>query len=424
MPYSDRLDIANRVCQHLGVQQINSLTEDSVQNQEISFAYDKVRRAELRRNVWRFATRRTVMRPVSPTMMLLSAAAWQSGALYLPGSIVSDANGLLWISAAPENTGNVPGASGAWEQFFGPLTVDAFSASTSYWAGELVYVPLGNPGSYVVFMSLISGNTDVPNTATAWDATVQYGMDATVTRGGSQWRSLIAVNKGITPAEGPAAWNISVIYASAATATGSDGYIYSSTSNGNVGHDPVTDAGVHWTNTGIAKAWSALPALYPSSINWLPIYASLTPLTFLYPIGSGPSTQSTTSNVFRLPANFLREAPQDPKAGASSALGAPGTLNYEDWEYEGNFLVSQTDSPIVYRFVADVVTVPNFDDMFCEGLAARIAMETCERITNSTAKLAAATQAYAKTMGEARDVNGIETGSVQPPTDDYIACRA
>ena len=78
---------------------------------------------------------------------------------------------------------------------------------------------------------------------------------------------------------------------------------------------------------------------------------------------------------------------------------------------------------IIHRFVADVHDVRRMDAMFCEGLACRIAMGVCETLTQSVSKLGAISTLYKQFMTEARIVNGIETGSEEPPEDDYIACR-
>jgi hypothetical protein len=63
--FQSPVDIANRGMQHIGAVRIGALGfgELSVQASECGFVYDKVRRAELRRNVWRFATRLCVLRP-------------------------------------------------------------------------------------------------------------------------------------------------------------------------------------------------------------------------------------------------------------------------------------------------------------------------------------------------------------------------
>src|SRR5208282_5940427 len=95
--FLDSLDIANRVCQHCGVNQILSVTEDTTNNNEISLAYGKLRRAELRRNAWRFAIRKTVLRPITSTTLAITPAAWASGTTYLFGALVTDTNGAIWI---------------------------------------------------------------------------------------------------------------------------------------------------------------------------------------------------------------------------------------------------------------------------------------------------------------------------------------
>ena len=161
----------------------------------------------------------------------------------------------------------------------------------------------------------------------------------------------------------------------------------------------------------------------PPSAKWLSLGTASATLTFLYPVGAGPSNNSDTRNVYLLPANFLREAPQDPKAGNISYLGAPSGSQPDDWTFENGMIVSATTSLIVFRFAASVIRVPSFDPMFCEGLAARIGVEICEEVTQSTGKLQTIGSAYNHFMSEARQVNGIEQGPVQAPEDDYIVCR-
>ena len=144
---------------------------------------------------------------------------------------------------------------------------------------------------------------------------------------------------------------------------------------------------------------------------------------FQYPIGAGPSQQTTTRNIFRLPSGYLREAPQDPKQGIASYLGSPAGLPSSDWTFEGDYIVSRDAPVIVLRFVADIQDVTLMDPMFCEGLGARIGLEVCEPLTQSDSKLSVISQIYKTMMGEARAINGIEIGSVEPPLDDYITCR-
>lgn len=423
MPFLDSLDIANRAVQHVGTSRIDSVTEDSKANTEASFSYDKVRRAELRRNVWRFAIKKTVLRAIDTTTMLLVPDDYDATKTYLPGAIVKDSNGQCWISTEPNNLNNTPGDTDVWDSYFGPMTVSLYDEDTSYFAGELVYKAGANPGSYAIYLSLTSANEDDPATATAYDSEETYGSNDVVSHSGSQWRSLIPFNIGTTPADGPLDYDATATYSAAQTVTGSDHFIYSSVGNGNTGNDPVTDGGVHWTNTNVAHAWKRTPTIPVSSVNWRVIAGAIANLNFIYPIGSGPSSQSTTRNVYRLPAGFLREAPQDPKAGSASDLGAPSGLHYNDWNFEGDYIVSAATDAIVFRFVGDITVVSHMDDMFCEGLACRLAAAICEPLTQSGAKLSSIMAEYKVYMGEARLVNAIEIGTQEPPIDDYLAVR-
>lgn len=423
MPFLDSLDVANRALQHLGAELIGSVDEDSTNNKNISFSYDKVRRAELNRNTWRFSIRNVVLRAVDRDTMILVPSLYDSTKTYLIGAIVRDTNGQLWQSMLSSNIDNTPGANNdSWDSYFGPLTVMAYDSTVGYYAGELVYKAGATAGSFSIYSSLENINTDVPSTTTAYDATVTYHAGEIVSYSGSQWRSRIEVNLGITPAEGPAAWDATVTYTLAQTVTGSDNFIYSAVGT-TLGADPTTDGGVHWTNTNLAFAWTALPVIPASSGKWRVIDAAMQNLNFSYPIGSGPATQSGTLNVFRLPAGYLKVAPQDPKNGANPFLGAPSGNVYLDWNFQDNFIVSHDIGPIIFRFVADVTRVVQFTDMFCEGLACRVAIACCEGITQSTSKLTNVVSEYNKVMGEARLVNAIEIGATEPPEDDYITCR-
>lgn len=426
MPFRTPVDIANRALQHLGAARISEslgFTEDSTNAAEMAFAYDKLRRAELRSNLWKFSTRRAVLRPIDTDTMIIAPALWSSTTVYRPGAIVTDEGNQLWISNFPNNLNNAPGASFFWDAYIGPLTAQPWDEDTSYFAGELVYVYPGD-GTVKAFVSLENSNTDNPETATDYDATVTYMKDQVVTSAGTPFISLIDFNLNQTPSATPAAWDDGTAYTIGQQVYGNDGFIYTATGS-TTGDDPVTDGGVNWTNTNVLKPWTDTFTGGTGSAKWLDLSPiALTSLYLIYPIGTGPSTQSGTKNVYRLPAGFLRLAHQDPKAGSVSFLGAPSGQGYNDWLLEGDFIVSVDTSPIVLRFIADIQDVTAMDDMFCEGLAARMAFAACEVITQSTTKQGAAGSAYTKFMDDAKRANAIEIGAVEPPEDDYVQCRA
>lgn len=545
------IDIANRALQHCGVEMLDPIagfTENSKAARQVSFAYDKLRRAELRRNIWRFATRRAALRAIDSNTLQLLASLWSSTTTYFVGSIVADQDGYFWSSLTVNNLNNDPlNSTGEWEPYFGPLTVQLYDSSQAYYAGELVYTLAGD-GTYNTFRSLANMNAVHPALPNQWDIattyfknqvvrqfpawaggttytqgqTVQYtdgNVYSSLTNGNigntpststtnwarmpvldlktqtvpinggnlivppqsspvlewaqgttysagvfvmfnsteylsiaanntgnfpnasasTFWKpitlgvlsmSLIDLNLGNSPANSVAAWSAATTYSIGQQATGSDGVIYSSVINGNIGNNPITDGGVHWTNTGVLDAWTTVFTQGGGNQMWMqiggasfPMGVGLGGLNITYPIGTGPLWQSTTRNVYRLPAGYLRPAPQDPKAGSTSWLGAPSGLPYKDWNFEGDYLVTRDAWPIVLRFIADVTDVRKMDDMFCEGLAYRIALEVCEPLTQSASKLQVIMANYKHFMSEAQTVSDIEVGPIEPPLDDYIAAR-
>ncbi len=469
--YQTNVDIANRACQHVGVTRIVSFSDNSKQASEMSFCYDKLRRAELRRNVWAFATRKVALRAVDTGTMLLSPVAWSGTTTYGLGAIVADSNGYNWQSKVQDNLNNTPGTNSSWDMYCGPLTVSPYdtTGTTGYYAGEIVYETPGD-GTYAVYLSLASNNSQDPRAPSIWSTLTQYSKDQVVlyyaawavgttyaagnvvTYNNLAYVSLAGSNVGHEPDTSPTYWVqvnplLAPAYYNALTTYSIGQFVtlsgtnYVSLVNNNTGNTPSSSpsdwvaqaAGTYYVshsdfnmNNNPASSpslWSTTNHFGNASDLWLTLNCNLTDLQIVYPLGSGPAYQDTTKNIYKLPSNYLRTAPQDPKAGSTSFLGAPTGLMYNDWNYENGYIVTQQNTPLTLRFVADMTEVPKFDDMFCEGLAARIALETVETLTQSVAKAGAIMAQYNKFMTEARMVNGIETGPTEPPEDDYVTCR-
>lgn len=420
--YLSEFDIGNRALQHIGQPRMLSPTEDSRSNTEVSSVYDHLRLAELQRNSWVFAIRRVYLRPIDEDTFLLDPKLWEATSVYAPGSIVKDDNGILWQSMVANNLNNDPVTTTAWDRYFGPMTVHKYDSSTAYYAGELVWAEAGNPGGFVIFVSLKNGNEDDPEVADAWDATVTYSAGETVSYGGYHWRSLIEVNLGATPAIGPLDWDANNTYAIGQTVTASDGYIYTAAASSQ-GVDPTTDTlGGYWTNTTVPNAWARVPQIFASATSWQPVFAGMTNIVFGYPLGLGPSPRNTGLRVFRKPAGFLKTVPLAPKQGSLPWLGASANMPYNDHVVEGDYILSR-DLFMMLRFVADVTDVRKFAPMFCEGLAARIAVEVCEPLTQSNSKQSTIIGKYQKFMTEARQVNAIEAGPVEAAEDEFLSVR-
>lgn len=382
----DETKIANRALQRVGAARIGVnipgdtlWTEESKNADEIRACYDILRRAEQRRNVWRYAVRRVALRPIGTSTKFITFGAWSNVATYGLNDIVLGSDGTIYISKTTGNLNNDPSQRDwvHWGLFFGSDAVQEYVGT--------------------------------------WSSTITYAAnDHTV---------------------------------------GSDGTVYLSLAAGNLNHNPTTDGGVHWIAASSVGDMTMPSANYggtsfyagelvyqgatvyfslqnnnldaPPSAKWMTFTAApvLSLPNFIYPIGAGPFTDTATRNVYRLPVGFLRQAPQAPKAGSTSFLGAPSGLSYNDWEFGDNYIITIDSGVIVFRFGADVADPTTFDPMFVEGLASRIAFEVCEPLTQSGSKLQAIAGEYKQFMSEARTVNGIEEGPTQPPEDDYIECR-
>jgi hypothetical protein len=377
------VDIANRALQHCGANRLGSsgFSENSKNASETQFCYGKLREAELRRNVWTSACRRALLRAIDTTTMLLTPSLYAEGTTYFVGSIIRDQYSNYWISTIRDNLANDPLTStGYWDPYFGPMSVSLYDSDISYYAGELVYTAVGD-GTYRVYLSLESGNEDVPGTATDYDATATYMKNQVVTSVAIAYMSLVDLNINNTPAASPTQWTTTFVGGSGS---------------------------LKWLQIGGAE---------------FPMGVGLIPLSIVYPLGSGPASQTVTRNIFKLPAGFLRKADQNPGAGVTTWLGGPTGIMFSDWVFENGYLLASNNDVVNLRFVADITDVSKMDPLFCEGLAARIALAVCEPLTQSTSKLAAIARVYDVFINDARTVNAIEQGTEQPPDDDYVTCR-
>lgn len=375
--YRQPLDIANRALNQAGTRTITTMTEATDRAELVRSVYDKLRGAELRRAVWTFATRKVYLRPVQLTTMLVEFPAFDAAASYPKFFPVTASSGRIYqptVAVAASDGPNDDTAGSTWVRFFGVDVAQPYSAETSWARGEIVYGPTG-----LVYLSL-TDDSDIDPTAAppAWDATISYRNGDTVTSAADVWQS---------------------------------------------------DGDLNLNNTPGVSGWTLLSTLTTQAGNrvgqdWLYIEgATVSSLEIDYPLADGPAYRSGGYNVFRYPIGFIREAPQDTRAGSTSWLGAPWGLSYTDWRHENGYIVSSSYGPIVYRFVADVSDVKTFDPMFCETLGARIGYEIVERLTQATGKKSDIASTYQKFGIEARLINAIETGPVELPLDDYLAAR-
>lgn len=306
-------DVANQALIMLGVPRISTFSDTSRQAQEAAFQYDKARRAELRRFVWTFATRRAILRPVSSTIKNLTFPAYNAVTVYVAGDVVKY-NNVIYTAVAG-NTGETPGVGGvspSWEVYYGPLQAEGYAAGTTYFPGDMVV----SGGAVYRAVNISSFLGQAPPNATYWMAP-----------------------QGVT-----------------------------------------------------------------SSAIFVPD-----------PMGFDPPGGVTTRSRYRLPGNFLRLAPQDPKQPAVARLGTTAGLNFNDWEIEAGYLVSSaTTGGLILRFVGDVQVVANMEDMFCMAVACRMALLMNQQLTSRPDLGTALMANYGRFVREAQAISAIEGGTTEP----------
>jgi hypothetical protein len=115
------------------------------------------------------------------------------------------------------------------------------------------------------------------------------------------------------------------------------------------------------------------------------------------------------TNQFSFPSDCLR-------------VLSPADANL-DWTIEGRKILTDGAAPLDVRYVYRVTDPNLFDAVFIEALAARLADELCEEITQSNSKQASARQSYEDAIARARKTNAFESLSAEPPEDSWIAAR-
>lgn len=133
--------------------------------------------------------------------------------------------------------------------------------------------------------------------------------------------------------------------------------------------------------------------------------------------GELPADATAPSSEFEyqysLPAGFLR-------------LIGPmieDTVYPRDWQLEGQKILTDDEAPLKIRYIFDVTTVSEWAATFCEAVAAKLAYELCEPLTQSNTKKDAAGGDYEAAIRKAKRTNAIQRGPTGSLESDWITCR-
>ncbi len=118
--------------------------------------------------------------------------------------------------------------------------------------------------------------------------------------------------------------------------------------------------------------------------------------------------------AFIKPRDFLRTAPRDPRV-SNICL---------DHLMEGQLIITNDPGPLVLRYVRNVADTTLFDPLFDDAIAAKVAHEICDEITQSGAKKAELKDDYKTAIFEASISNAIEAFEAQEHDEDtWITVR-
>lgn len=110
---------------------------------------------------------------------------------------------------------------------------------------------------------------------------------------------------------------------------------------------------------------------------------------------------------YQLPADYLR------MVQANDFYVTPSMLDYRNqddspYAVEGSKLLTNFQAPLKLRYVADITDPGAFDALFVEALAAKLAYEACEGLTQSNEKKKVAGQDYTQALRAASMVGALE----------------
>lgn len=119
------------------------------------------------------------------------------------------------------------------------------------------------------------------------------------------------------------------------------------------------------------------------------------------------------TNAFPLPTGWLKVLPPDPKENMFD----------RDWIIEAGQILSDQSPPLNVRCVMRITDVNQMDISLQNAIAADMAHELCEQLTQSNTKKADAKDDYKTAIAEAKKSNAIEKVPMQSVEDEWIVKR-
>jgi hypothetical protein len=125
---------------------------------------------------------------------------------------------------------------------------------------------------------------------------------------------------------------------------------------------------------------------------------------------------------YALPADFLR---LDMINDMFPSVSLDNYISSEvaDYAIENKMILTNLSAPLKIRYGASVDDPNQWDSLFIEALACRLAAEICEDLTQSSGKRTQAWQEYKQALQAGKRANAIERPPSQLPDDTWIFSR-
>lgn len=125
---------------------------------------------------------------------------------------------------------------------------------------------------------------------------------------------------------------------------------------------------------------------------------------------------------YQLPSDCLRILM------VNDVYGGPDMSDYRnaptaDYSLEGNKILTDIGSPLKLRYISRVQDTTQWDSMFVEAMACRLAMEMAEDLTQSNAKRELAQAEYTAMLRSAIRASSIEQPAQDMPDNSWLMSR-
>lgn len=403
MAYRTPVDIAGRALQSIGMNRIYSFTDMAPGAAECGAIYDDMRLAELGRHAWAFSLRRARLRPISFTTQLWTPPTYAAATAYTVGQVVNYAATAYtpntaavtypWQLGVPTATGSTPDTSSDWGHFFGSLCVDVFDSGLNYAASELTLVPPTYAGGTTYAAgNMVKGSDDL-----FYVSLVNSNVGHTPQSSATYWEPWVEPSTG-DPLPDSILYTTGVSFKTAPTI-----YISIVNHNGPARQDPTL-----------------LPSNYP--LAWTSVGGTVAKLTPLFPNESSWCNERGSNNLYRLPAGFIRDVPEEAKWTKHPWLGAVLGQMPRDISYFDQYFTTSHWAPFDFPFVADVADVTLMPSQFCESVGLRMGLDL-DPILKEGKQDNKLTRAYKRVVGEAMRSDMIMQGDPAPEIEELILVR-